>query len=249
MALHLLSPSHVSSRNTHWPVRHVCQTAALALCGLVLSGCGPERHGSPKPPEAFGPLHSSWLGCPSLQGVYAFSPVGANDVRGNKPSNRRPEPAGLPFSVNGPELQIWIQQGRGETILRTRMVNRARNVRNSLTRQWSLATYGAAQTQCTSGMLDVKPQAASDGNVNGNGGTRSVPGFRLALLKDGALAVGTRTLSTGNKGSFFSWGGQSYGTYDAPDVETWSWSKLARTGPGDREPAVVDAYVPGATAP
>ena len=74
-------------------------------------------------------------------------------------------------------------------------------------------------------------------------------GFRLALLKDGGLAVGKRTLSTGNKGSYFSWGGQSYGSYDAPDVETWTWLKLARTAAGDSEPPVIDAYVPGATAP
>ena len=70
-----------------------------------------------------------------------------------------------------------------------------------------------------------------------------------ALLKDGGLAVGKRTLTTGNKGSYFSWGGQSYGSYDAPDVETWTWFKLARTAAGDSEPPVIDAYVPGATSP
>ena len=76
-------------------------------------------------------------------------------------------------------------------------------------------------------MLDLAPQPAPSGNEPGTSG--KLQGFRLALLKDGGLAVGKRTLTTGNKGSYFSWGGQSYGSYDAPDVETWTWFKLART--------------------
>ncbi|MEO7886239.1 MAG: hypothetical protein ABI893_10625 [Polaromonas sp.] len=221
--------------------------AVLALSCLVLAACGPELQGSPTPPKGFGPLQSTWFGCPSLQGVYAWPPVEESGVHGNRPSNRRIREGGLPFYVNGPEMQIWVQQAGGATTLRTRTVNRARNVRSPLTRQWSLVTYGRAQAHCTSGMLDVA--ATNVPSDNPGGGARVLPGFRLALLKDGALAVGTRTLSTGNKGSYFSWGGQSYGSYDAPDVETWSWSKLARIAQGDQEPAVVDAYVPGATAP
>jgi len=225
----------------------VCCGAVLVLCCLALSACGPDVQGSPKPPPAFGPVQSRWFGCPALQGVYAWPPVDASGVHGTRPSNRRWEPGELPFYVNGPEMQVWLQQLRGETTLRTRTINRARNVRSSLARQWSLVTYGGAQVRCTSGMLDVVPQDAPRGKDAG--GTGGLQGFRLALLKDGALAVGTRTLSTGNKGSYFSWGGQSYGSYDAPDIETWSWSKLARMAPGDREPPVVDAYVLGATSP
>ena len=96
-------------------------------------------------------------------------------------------------------------------------------------------------------MLDLAPQTAPSGNEPGTSG--KLQGFRLALLKDGSLAVGKRTLTTGNKGSYFSWGGQSYGSYDAPDVETWTWFKLARTAAGDSEPPVIDAYTPGATSP
>ncbi|WP_082615391.1 hypothetical protein [Acidovorax sp. Root267] len=240
-------PSHGGPRTGHPRVCHARLVAVLALCCVALSACGPELQGSPKPPKAFGPVQSSWFGCPPLQGVYAWPPVDASGVHGNRPSNRRWEQGGLPFYVNGPEMQIWVQQAGGEMTMRTRTINRARNIRSSLTRRWSLVTYGGAQTRCTSGMLDVVPQDIPEGKDAG--GTGVLQGFRLALLKDGALAVGTRTVSTGNKGSYFSWGGQSYGTYDAPDVETWSWSKLARTAPGDREPSIVDAYVPGATAP
>lgn len=217
------------------------------MCCLALAACGPEVKGSPKPPPAFGAVQSSWFGCPSVQGVYAWPPVEASGVHGPKPANHRWEQGSLPFYANAPEMQIWVQQLQGGITLRTRTINRARNVRSSLTRQWSLVTYSSAQARCSSGMLDVAPQEASGGKHAG--GTGVLQGFRLALLMDGALAVGTRTLSTGNKGSYFSWGGQSYGSYDAPDVETWTWLKLARTAAGDSEPAVMDAYVPGATAP
>ena len=76
---------------------------------------------------------------------------------------------------------------------------------------------------------------------------RAVAG--LEPVSAGRIMVGKRTVSTGNKGSYFSWGGQSYGSYDAPDVETWTWFKLARTAAGDSDPPVIDAYTPGATSP
>lgn len=248
MTLVPCTPIRRSLRSAHCRAgRRAPWRAVLALSCLVLSACGPQLQGSRTPPEGFGPPQSSWLGCPSLQGVYAWPPVETTGVHGSRPPNRRWEQGELPFYVNGPEMQIWVQQGGGATTLRTRTINRARNVRSSLTRQWSLVTYGSAQIRCSSGMLDV---AATNGPGDNPGkGTGGLPGFRLALLKDGALAIGTATLSTGNKGSYFSWGGQSYGTYDAPDVETWSWFKLARIAPGDREPPVMDAYVPGATKP
>ena len=229
-------PSHSALRTPHRRVQRIGGAATLALCCLALTACGPDVQGSPKPPPAFGPVQSSWFGCPSLQGVYAWPPVEPGGVRGS-----------LPFFTGSPEMQVWVQQQRGETTLRTRTINRARNVRTSLTRQWSLVTYSGAQARCSSGMLDLAPQPAPSGNEPGTSG--KLQGFRLALLQDGSLAVGKRTLATGNKGSYFSWGGQSYGSYDAPDVETWTWLKLARTAAGDSEPPVIDAYVPGATAP
>lgn len=242
------SPSHGNPRTPHACKPRARWAAALALCGLALSACGPNVQGSPKPPPAFGPVHGSWFGCPSLQGVYAWPPVDPGRAPGTAPVKRRWEPGSLPFYASGAEMQVWVQQARGEIIMRSRSINRARNVRSSLTREWSYITYSGAQARCSSGMLDVvQPQEAPDSQEASG---RSAPqGFRLVLLKDGALAVGTRTLSTGNKGSFFSWGGQSYGSYDLPDVESWTWIKLSRTAAGDKEPPVMDAYVPGATAP
>lgn len=240
-------PLHSGLRTPHGRVQRTCWTAALAVCCLALAACGPEVQGAPKPPPAFGPVQSSWFGCPSLQGVYAWPPVEPGGAHGSRPANHPGGQGSLPFFTGSPEMQVWVQQQRGETTLRTRTINRARNVRTSLTRQWSLVTYSGAQAHCSSGMLDLVPQTASPGKEPGSSG--ALQGFRLALLKDGALAVGKRTLTTGNKGSYFSWGGQSYGSYDAPDVETWTWLKLARTAAGGSEPPVIDAYVPGATAP
>ena len=240
-------PCHGGQQTAHRCVGRTLASAVLGLSCLVLSACGPDVQGSPTPPKTFGPAQSTWFGCPSLQGVYAWPPVAASGAHGNSPPNRRWEQDALPFYANGAEMQIWVQQLRGETTLRTRTINRARNVRSMLTRQWSLVTYTSGQARCSAGMLDVVREGVSPGNESG--GPKVRQGFRLALMKDGALAVGTRTLTTGNKGSYFSWGGQSYGSYDAPDVETWTWFKLARTDAGDREPPAIDAYVPGATAP
>ena len=228
---------HIAMAASLLGARWTWSLLALALiCSLALTACGPEVQGSPKPPPAFGPVQSSWFGCPSMQGVYAWPPVEPAGVRGS-----------LPFFTGSAEMQVWVQQQRGETTLRTRTINRARNVRTSLTRQWSLVTYSGAQARCSSGMLDLAPQTVSPDKEPGASGV--LQGFRLALLKDGGLAVGKRTVSTGNKGSYFSWGGQSYGSYDAPDVETWTWFKLARTAAGDSDPPVIDAYTPGATSP
>ena len=225
--------------------------SALLLwsCCLLLSACGPELQGSPKPPPSFGPVQGAWWGCPSLQGVYAWPPLPEHPSGSSVQARRQPPTGELPFYAMGAEMQVWLRQERGETTLRTRAVNRARNVRNAMARQWSLVTYGAAQTHCSSNMLDLKPVQSPDSEGGSGKSGGAVLGYRLALLKDGALAVGTRRFVPGGKGSYFSWGGQSYGSYDLPDGEAWSWVKLARTGPGDREPPVEDAYVPGATAP
>ena len=232
-------------------LRRATGAALLGLACGVLPACGPEVRGSPKPPPTFGPVQSAWWGCPALQGVYAWPPVADSAGPAGAATRRLPATGGLPFYAMGAEMQVWLRQERGETTVRTRAVNRARNVRTSLTRQWSLMTYGAAQTHCSGGMLDLSP-AQMPGGAAGRGGATgqgALLGFRLALLKDGALAVGTRRVVPGGTGSYFSWGGQSYGSYDLPDGEAWSWVKLARSAPGDREPPVEDAYVPGATAP
>lgn len=223
-------------------------STALAVACLVLAACGNDVHGSPEPPAEFGARERSLIGCPSLQGVYAWPPVAGEYAQGKIPSNRTPWDGGMPVSVQGREMQLWVQQpAGGQTVMRTRLINRARNVRSRLTREWGLVTYGGGQVRCNSGMLEMEPKDTQAANHYGGTGIRR--GFRLARMKDGSLAVGIHTLSFGHTGSWFSWGGQSYGHYAAPEVDHWSWSKLAQLEPGDKEPAVVDAYEPGATKP
>ncbi len=231
-----------------------CEPGRTAVAGLLaaaclsLAACGNEVHGSSEPPKAFGPVDGALVGCPSMQGVYAWPPVQGEYAQGKIASNRTPWDGGLPVPVHGREMQIWVQQTvGGQTLVRARLINHARNLRTRLARDWSLATYGGAQVRCMSGMLDVAPQDTHATNHYGGKGIRR--GFRLARMKDGSLAVGIHTVSHGHTDSFFSWGGQSYGSYKAADIEYWSWSRLTRLGPGDQEPAPVDAYVPGATTP
>lgn len=243
------SSLHTHSHPSAPRLRRATGAALLALSCLALPACGPEVRGSPQPPPSFGPVQSVWWGCPNLQGVYTWPPV-AESAGSAVAATRRPPTTGeLPFYAMGAEMQVWLRQEHGEATLRTRAINRARNVRNSMARQWSLITYGPAQAHCASNMLDLEPAQSPDSGGGSDKSGHAVLGYRLALLKDGALAVGTRRFVPGGKGSYFSWGGQSYGSYDLPDGEAWSWVKLARSGPGDREPPVEDAYVPGATAP
>lgn len=237
------------SRRAALRLRRAGGAVLLVLSCALLSACGPEVRGSPKPPPSFGPAQSAWWGCPALQGVYAWPPVADTAVPAGAAARRTPGTGELPFHTMGAEMQVWLRQERGETTVRTRAINRARNVRTAMTRQWSLATYGPAQMHCSGGLLDLEPSQPPDRAEGGDPGKGVLQGFRLVPLKDGALAVGTRRRVPGGSGAYFSWGGQSYGRYDLPDADVWTWAKLARTDPGDREPAVIDAYVPGATAP
>jgi hypothetical protein len=63
-------------------------------------------------------------------------------------------------------------------------------------------------------------------------------------MEDGALAVGVQTVVYGRSGSLFSWGDVSRGSIPLPDKTIWRWSKLTRTGAGDKEPDPVDAEAP-----
>lgn len=228
-------------------LRRPCLLPLLLAPCLALPVWGAQEQGQPDPPKAFGPVEHALVGCPSVQGVYAWPPVEGEYAHGKIATNRTPWEGGLPVRIHGQEMQIWVQQSGGQLVMRSRLVNRARNLRTGMTRQWSLATYGSGQIRCTSNMLDMAPQDTAATNDYGGKGIRR--GFRLARMKDGSLAVGIHTVSYGQTGSWFSWGGQSYGSYNLPDVDYWSWSKLPRLEPGDKEPAVVDAYEPGATRP
>ena len=203
-------------------------SVAFALVAL-LGGCGGDVAGSPEPPKEFGPRATSWFGCPSMQGVYAWPPVAGA---------RRPWAGGVPLPIHGAEMQVWVRQMSPGIVLQGRSINRLANVRDRMAREWSRAEY--ANGRCRSGMLEfagVAPGAKSDRGLGGD----VAEGFRLARLADGALAVGIMTVERGRTGTIFSWGDQSYGAYTLPDRIHWRWSKLARLDDGDREPAPIDA--------
>lgn len=184
------------------------------------------------------------FGCPSMQGVYAWPPEAGEYAKGLA-SNRAPWEGAIPLQVYPREMQIWVQQAGGKLVLRARMVNRAANVRDRMAREWSYKEYESRQYSCSGNMLEF--DAVESGSAANYGGTGLARGFKLARLQDGGIAVGIKSISTGRSGSLFSWGGQSYGSYNLPDMIYWSWSKLAATGTGDKEPEPIDAYRPGAT--
>lgn len=216
---------------------NVALLAAIAACAL-LAACVAETSGPPLPPPEFGKVASSLLGCPAVEGVYAWPPA-AGAHAGRMATNREPWAGGIPVPVSRGEMQLWISRDRGLLTVRSRRVNRQANVRDGLARGWSYAEYDSSMYTCSSGLLDVEPIDVETGEDYGGKGIRR--GFRLALLRDRSLAVGIRTIAFGRTGALFSWADVSRGTYAMRDKTYWSWSKLARIGPGDVEPAPIDA--------
>ena len=211
----------------------------VSACSIVSVGCSPSMRGAPKPPPEFGPVATKLVGCPSMQGVYAWPPAAGRYSKGFA-TNRKPWEGGKPVPVSAHEMQIWIQQAdNGRLRLHSRLINRNPNVRHVLAREWSFAEYTNAEYSCVSNMVDVEPEELVTSEDFGGKGIRR--GFRLAKLDDGAIAVGIQTISYGRRTSIFSWGGQSYGDIPAPDEISWSWSKLALLASGDVEPAPIDA--------
>jgi len=216
----------------------------LVLCCL-LAACGPQTNGSPKPPAEFGAVAGRLFSCPSMQGVYAWPPV-AGQYADGFPTNRSVWEGAIPLQVFPREMQIWLQQTPDKIILRSRIINRAGDARDQTVRDWSHKEYTASKYSCWNNMLEF--DAVESGSASNYGGTGLRRGFKLVRLKDGGIAVGIKSISTGRTSAIFGWGGVSYGSYIGPDVTYWSWSKLASTGPGDTEPAPVGAYRPGAPA-
>jgi hypothetical protein len=214
--------------------------AVIGLMLVLLVGCGQEVRGSPEPPASFGPRATAIFGCPSMQGVFAWPPE-AGAHAGVMATNRTPWDGGIPVPVGRGEMQIWVKSTSSGTVFKSRIINRQSNVRNSLARQWAYAEYSGGS--CTSNMLEFREREVAESHPGDFGGKGIRRGFRLARMKDGALAVGIKTVAYGRTESIFSWGGQSYGQYSASDAVFWSWSKLSKTGEGDVEPAPVDAYV------
>jgi len=201
---------------------------ALALCCLpLLTACAPEVSGSPKPPKEFGPVEGKLVGCPSMQGLYAWPPVDGEYAK-FIPTNRQPWDGGRPVPVYRGQMQIKVEQSGSRVTIRSRTI-RPDSLKSSEARDWAYVEYGIAQFSCHSNMLQFEEVEA--GNAQNYGGTGARRGFTLARLKDGSLAVGIKTTATGRSDSIYSWGGQSYGSYGAPDKVFWSWSKLAGLDP------------------
>ena len=216
------------------------RTAFALICFFCVlgTGCGPQVIGSSKPPKEFGPVSWTLFGCPSMQGVFAWPPV-AGEYSLAIPSNRIPWDGAIPIFIYGKEMQIWIKHDQS-VVFRSRKINRISSVNDVLARKWSLKEYHYLEYSCSSSMLEFDAINVSIKDDYGGKGVRR--GFKLALLKDGDIAVGIKTISYGRTTSISLWGQKSYGSFSAPDAEYWSWSKLARMGAGDTEPAPMDAY-------
>jgi hypothetical protein len=211
------------------PVRLMLGAAICA--GLLACGADPAE----TPPPEFGALERAWFGCPSMEGVYAWPPVAGEYANGKIASNRRAWEDGKPVPVHGKEMQIWVKEKGGSALwFRARSVERAATATRPVSGGWSFNEYHRGQWTCKGSMIEMEAEEiGAQANYGGTGARRS---FKLARMKDGALAVGIATVAYGGKASVFSYDSANVGTYTVPDRHFWAWSKLARTGPGDQEP-------------
>lgn len=198
----------------------------LACCAF-LAACGPEVNGSAKPPPEFGARKGALTGCPSVAGLYAWPPVDGEYAR-VMATNRRPWDDRRPVPVSRGKMQIKVEQTSSRVTIRSRDIGSG-SLPSMQARNWAYVEYDIAQFKCKSDMLEFAEVEYGDAaNYGGHGARR---GFTLARMKDGDLAVGIKTTSTGRTASIFSWGDQSAGHYNAPDKVYWSWSKLQSLDP------------------
>lgn len=182
-------------------------------------------------PEVFGKLESKFIGCADVVGLYAWPPtLGKAYVPSHSRGNQNF--LGVPTFT---KAQIWIKgpykSGPQMTVL-SRMVNTNPDYHNGLAREWSYADYDKNQLHCTGGWVvlpDVPNENASE--LRNYAAKRLVMGGKIGRLKGGGLAVGQKVTVSGQTGSYFSWGGQSYGSYNVADHDIWYWTKLERIGP------------------
>jgi hypothetical protein len=197
---------------------------------LALGACGADTDA---PPPEFGPLATTWFGCPSLQGVYAWPPVAGEHAR--VASNRRAWEDGRPIFIHGPAMQIWVDESNSSRIVfhgRTPPAGRAPGDLGG--GGWSFAEYHRGQYRCKGSVMEVDDDV---GVEPGEGAKPARHAFRLARMQDGALAVGIYTFVQGGEASLFSYDSATVGKYKVPDRTFWTWSKLARTAPAGKPPA------------
>jgi hypothetical protein len=154
-------------------------------------------------------------------------------------TNQEPWEGGIPVPARRGPMQIWVTQSRSAVVFRSRSARRMAGLRDRLLTEWSYAEHHRGRFSCSRGTLVVEPVEVETTEDYGGKGIRR--GFKL---EDGALAVGVQTVVYGRSGSLFSWGDVSRGSIPLPDKTIWRWSKLTRTGAGDKEPDPVDAEAP-----
>jgi hypothetical protein len=145
----------------------------------------------------------------------------------------------MPVPARRGPMQIWVTQSGTAVVFRSRSARRMAGLRDRLLTEWSYAEHHRGSYSCAWGVLEVAPVDVETTEDYGGKGIRR--GFKLAVMKDGALAVGIQTVVYGRTGSLLGWGDVHRGSIPLPNRTIWSWSKLARIGPGDKEPDPVDA--------
>ena len=213
----------------------------LAICAAPALGAGKSVvvSGTENPPPHFGSLVGNKKECSILAGGFRWESA----ERKQHDRRFRGLPGASSGGVFGPEMQLWITRGAGDSlVLRTRDINRDSRLRTTSARDWSMVTYTAKQFKCAGGMLVLTPMPVlSAEDISNWGGKGLLRGLKLGLLEDGSLAWGVQNVSTGHHGSLFTWSDTSAGSYKAADKAYWSWTKLARIGEGTGEPAPMDA--------
>lgn len=208
-------------------LRGVSWRTILSLVCPLLVACGPEVSGQPKPPPEFGAREGALIGCPSMEGLYAWPPVDGQYAK-TMATNRQPWDGGRPVPVSRGRMQIKVEQTGSRLTIRSRDIAPG-SVPSTQASNWAYVEYGIAQFNCRADMLEFEEVDYGDAaNYGGRGARR---GFTLALLKDGSLAVGIKTTSTGRTAAIFTWSDKSVGQYNMQDKVYWSWSKLQKLDP------------------
>jgi hypothetical protein len=216
-----------------WPAKALVAIAGmLAVASYAWHRIEAARDADP--PAGLGvAAGGGFFACPDVQGEYTWARRRASDGTGGG----RGWKGSMPYLVHEPETQVWIRRdGRGLEI-RSRLVVRARNVRNRLAQEWTAARYEGWEVSCRRGVLEVDEREVETGEDFGGTGIRR--GFKLVRLTDGTLAVGVKTISFGRTAPLFGWGDVSRGSIPLPPRTTWQWVRLTQVGPGASEPAPV----------
>ena len=228
------SPTEAGRRRVAW-------RAILALAGCFpLAACGPQVIGQPKPPPEFGARKTKLVGCPSVEGLYAWPPVDGEYAKGMA-TNIRPWDGGRPVPVSRARMQIKVEQTGSRITMRSLSIDPP----GVKTRApvWTHVEYDSAQFKCKADMLEFEEVEYDDTFNSGNKHARR--SFTLARLEDGSLAVGIKTTTTDGGGYIFSYDSARIGHISPQDKVFWSWSKLRPLDPASTDDPTSDPKAGG----